>query len=180
MEETKQEPKRNYTVERYLDLSAKRGNVYKYPIKIDDVPKMPRFSDSKFRYYIVEESYPYWRKDETVDEKYKYKFHIRSYEKIWKYICDELFGEMEDNLDGVTLPDQLGVLYIGTPPQKDYFVLIDKPDYKHIVWRNGTKYCNRDLRYYWFSTYHKRYRSACAREDYYKTARERIPRFKLR
>jgi hypothetical protein len=169
-----EEKKRNYTVEKHLDRHEKRGNVFKYPLKIEDIPKMPRFSDGDFRYHVVVNSYNKWRVL-PANEAFTHKKYIRNYESIWKLIANAIFQEMEDNLDGVMLPEQLGMFYIGTPPNKDYFVLTNRENYKHIIWRNNVKYCNKDLKYYFFHSFHKRYRSAMGREDYYKTAKERIP-----
>jgi len=163
--------KKNYAIERLLELSAKRGNVYKYPLKVEDVPKLPRFRDSNFKYRIVQNAYKIWRKENPDKAKITY---IRNYEKIWKAIIDEVFLTMQENIHGVHLPFQLGDMYLGTPQDKNYFVLINREHYKHIIWRNGNKYCSRDLRYYFFHSYHHRYKSAMAREDYYKTAKERI------
>lgn len=172
------EKKRNFTVERLLELSAKRGNVYKYPLRIEDIPKMPRFTDSAFRYHVISNAYKVWRADPK-NKEFTFKFFIRDFEKIWRAISDEMFLEMEENFQGVHLPFQLGDMYIGIPPEKDYFILINKPNYKYIVWRTKNKYISKDLRYYYFHSFHKRYRSAAARDDYYKTAREKIHRFKI-
>lgn len=169
-----EEKKRIYALEHHLKLSAKRGNIYKYPIKIEDIPKMPRFRDTPFKNLIIDETYNIWRKDPK-NAKYTFKFFIRNYQAAWKAIADALFEEMEDNLDGVKLPEQLGILYIGTPPNKDFYVMVDKPKYKYIVWRNKVKYCSHDVRYYFFHSFHKRYKSAYARDDYYKTAVEKVP-----
>jgi hypothetical protein len=163
----------NKFLEHYLKKSAKRGNVYEYPIKIKDLSKMPRFRDTEFKHSVLENCYENWRKSSSKEQGKG--FYCRHFSKIWKMIADELFGEMEDNYQGVTLPHQLGVLYLGTPPNKDYFVMIDKPKYKHIVWRTKIKYINRDLKYYNFHSYHKRYKSATERDDYYKTAKEKMP-----
>lgn len=161
-------------LKKYLEKIKKRGIQYDHPIKVEDIVKMPRFRDSDFRYKVVENAYKEWRK--SAPKELVAGFGIRKFEKIWKHIADELFGEMEDNYNGVKLPDQMGVLYIGTPLKKDFYTFVDLPKYKHIIWRTRLKYVSRDLRYYFFNSYHKRYKSAYERDEYYKTAVEKIPR----
>ena len=160
-----------------LKKSAERGNYYKYPIKIEDLTKMPKFTDAPIRYYVVENAYKIWRSNPE-NKKYSKDFYIRNFELVWKYIVDELFLTMEENVNGVRLPEQLGELYIGEPPDKDYFIMTNRPNLKYIVWRNGTKYCNKILRYFYMHTNYKRYKSAMCRDNYYKTAREKIKHIK--
>lgn len=165
--------KQNFILEKILDKAKDRGAEYKYPIRMEDIPKMPRFRDTDFRYRVVDEAYNHWRAD--VNNKSRlHKFNIRDFQRVWKYIADELFAELENNFQGVRLPEQLGEMYIGVPPDLEYYVIVNRPNHKHIVWRNKVKYCNVNLRYCYFSTFHKRYRSATLRDDFYKTAKEKI------
>ena len=171
------EEKKSFRVENMLKKFAKRGNVYEYPILIEDMSKMPKFSDTPLRYFVVQESYKKWREDPNNKKFFIPKFFIRDYEQTWAKIADEIFLEMEENHNGVKLPEQLGELYIGEPPNKTFYVLTNRPDFKHIIWRNKGKYINKFLNYFYFHTFHKRYRSAMYRNEYYKTAKEAISRY---
>lgn len=162
----------------YLENKAKRGLVYKYPLKPEDLGRIPKFNDSDFRYFIVQNAYKYWNKLPE-NKGFTKRFHIRDFEKIWKKIADQIYSEMEENLDGVELPNQMGIFYIGTPPNKTYFNLVNLTKYKYIIWGSKIKYFNKRLKYYFFHTIQSRYKSAYMREDYYKTAREKISNFKL-
>lgn len=162
----------------YLDNKAKRGLEYKYPIKAEDLGKIPRFNDSPFRYFIIDAAYKLWRiyaKDKTNIKG----ISLRKFQKLWKSVADEVFSEMEENLDGVELPEQMGIMYLGTPPNKTYFNLVGLDKYKYVIWGSKIKYFNKRLKYYFFHTTKARFKSAYEREDYYKTAKEKISSFKL-
>lgn len=162
----------------YLDNKAKRGLVYKYPLKASDLGKIPKFNDSNFRYFIVQNAYKLWRKEQKTD-KYTKKSYIRDFEKTWTLIADQIYHEIEENLDGVELPYQMGIFYVGTPPNKTYFNLINLKNYKYIIWGSKIKYFNKKLKYYYFHTINSRFKSVYMREDFYKTAKEKISNFKL-
>ena len=165
-------------MQEYLDNKAKRGLVYTYPIKAEDLGKIPRFNDSNFRYFIVRNAYNIWNKINEY-RKYSKNHYIRDFEKTWKLIANQIYSEIEENLDGVELPYQMGILYVGTPPNKTFFNLINLKDYKYIIWGSKIKYFNRKLKYYYFHTVNGRFKNVYKREDYYKTAKEKISNFKL-
>jgi len=165
-------------MQEYIDNKKKRGVVYKYPLDPKDISKIPRFTDSPFRYFVVQNAYDIWKKL-VPDVARKQINHIRVFEKMWKEIADAIYFEMEENLDGVELPEQMGIFYIGTPANKTYFNLVDLAKYKYIIWGAKIKYFNKRLKYYIFHTTKGRFKSAYEREDYYKTAKERISNFKL-
>lgn len=171
-----EDTKISFRLENMLKKFAKRGQTYEYPILIKDMGKMPKFSDSPLRFFVVQESYKIWRKDKSHSRWFP-NFFIRNYELVWKQIADEIFAEMESNVDGVKLPEQMGELYIGEPPNKTFYVFTNKPNFKHIIWRNQDKYLNKMLKFFYFHTFHKRYRSAMYRDDYYKTAKEVISKY---
>lgn len=165
-------------MQKYLDDKAKRGLIYKYPLKASDLGRIPKFNDSIFRYFVVSNAYKLWRKDESNKEFIK-GVTIRKFEKYWKLIADQIYTEIEENLDGVELPHQMGIFYIGTPANKQYFNLLNLSQYKYIIWGSKIKYFNKRLKYYVFHSVFGRFKSAYAREDYYKTAKEKISNFKL-
>ena len=161
----------------YLDHKTKKsGLVYTYLVKAEDVPKIPRFNDNPFRYFIVQAAHKIWSKS---FKRFSRGVYIRDFEKLWKKIADQIYTEMEENLDGVELPNQMGIMYIGTPPNKTYFNLINLKTYKYVIWGSRLKYFNKRLKYYYFHTTNGRFKSAYLREDFYKTAKEKISNFKL-
>lgn len=168
-----QKSARDYVLDKLLEKAEKRGVNYKYKLHKNDISKMPRFRGSKLKYNVVNESYKTWRsslKDKTLSKG----IFKKEYSKIWTKIADCLFQELENNFQGVKLGEQTGDMYIGVPPNIEHYILSNKPNHKHIVWRNKIKYCNVNFRYYFFTTYHRRYRSAVLRDDFYKSAKEKM------
>jgi hypothetical protein len=173
-----QESKNKYwVVEKRLEDAKKRGVNYQYPIKPEQILKMPRFTDSEFRNHPHLDAYKVWNKDPNTKKVRPKGFYIQQFEKLFAAIADEIYNEIEENLHGVKLPFELGDIYVGTPPMKTFYTMIGKSNHKHIIWRNGNKYCNKLLKYFFFKTYKRNYKSAIQREQYYTTAKERIPHY---
>ena len=160
-------------LKRIYKKKMRQETPFKYPLKAEDRNRMPFLRDTKYSYECVENAYyKNWRKN-LKNKKFKKGFYIRDFQKIWKLIAEKMIQEITDNVQGIQLPDNLGTMYLGTPANKNFHILDNRPNQKFYIWGNSHKYARREFKFYFFRPLISIAKSAILREGYYKTSKEK-------